>query len=105
MKLIIEIPDEVYNFTIQRGHLPYGVNIAGSIIDGEVTPKDRGDLNAITMIKKYVEIRQRVEEFRRKTTKEKPIETLIELQMYLKELEAHERCLANQVLDIFNEVN
>lgn len=36
MKLIIDIPDEVYNFTIQRGHLPYGVNIAGNIIDGEV---------------------------------------------------------------------
>ena len=40
MKLLIEIPDEVYNFTIQRGHLPYGVNIAGSIIDGKVLPDD-----------------------------------------------------------------
>lgn len=40
MKLIIEIPDEVYNFTIQRGHLPYGVNIADSIIDGEVVPEN-----------------------------------------------------------------
>ena len=44
MKLIIEIPDEVYNFTVQRGHLPYGVNIAGSIIDGEVVPKGHGEL-------------------------------------------------------------
>lgn len=40
MKLIIEIPDDVYNFTIQRGHLPYGVNIAGNIIDGEVVPEN-----------------------------------------------------------------
>lgn len=40
MKLIVEIPDEVYNFTVQRGHLPYGVNIAGSIIDGEVVPEN-----------------------------------------------------------------
>lgn len=40
MKLVIEIPDEVYNFTMQRGHLPYGVNIAGSIIDGEVVSDD-----------------------------------------------------------------
>lgn len=40
MKLIIEIPDEVYDFTIQRGHLPYGVNITGSIIDGEVVSED-----------------------------------------------------------------
>ena len=40
MKLIIDIPDEVYNFTTQRGHLPYGVNIAGSIIDGKVLPDD-----------------------------------------------------------------
>lgn len=44
MKLIIEIPDEVYNFTVQRGHLPYGVNIAGSIIDGTPLPKGHGDL-------------------------------------------------------------
>lgn len=57
--------------------------------------------DAIAIIKKYAEIKQKVEEFHRKTTKEKPIETAIELQTYLKELEAHERCLANQVLDIF----
>lgn len=44
MEIVIEIPDEVYNFTIQRGHLPYGVNIAGSIIDGTVLPKGHGDL-------------------------------------------------------------
>lgn len=44
MKLVIELPDEVYNFTIQRGHLPYGVNIAGSIIDGRVLPKRHGRL-------------------------------------------------------------
>lgn len=44
MKLIIEIPDEVYNFTIQRGHFPYEVNITGSIIDGKVVPKGHGDL-------------------------------------------------------------
>lgn len=99
MKLIIEIPDEVYNFTIQRGHLPYGVNIAGSIIDGEVVAE-----NIIRYLKQYSEIKQKVDEFHRKTTKEKPIENALELQMYLKELESHERCLANQVLDIFNEV-
>ena len=45
MKLIIEIPDEVYIFTIQRGHLPYGVNIAGSIIDGEVLPDDTKEVD------------------------------------------------------------
>lgn len=45
MKLIIEIPDEVYNFTIQRGHLPYEVNIAGSIIDGEVISDDTSEVN------------------------------------------------------------
>lgn len=39
MKIVIEIPDEVYNFTIKRGHLPYGVNIAGNIIDGEALPE------------------------------------------------------------------
>lgn len=61
--------------------------------------------NIIRYLKQYSEIRQKVEEFHRKTTKEKPIETAIELQTYLKELEAHERCLANQVLDIFSEVD
>ncbi len=40
MKLIIEIPDEVYNFTIQRSHLPYGINIVDIIIDGEVVSEE-----------------------------------------------------------------
>lgn len=44
MKIVINIPDEVYNFTIQRGHLPYGVNIAGCIIDSVPLPKGHGDL-------------------------------------------------------------
>jgi hypothetical protein len=42
MKLIIDIPDEVYNFTMKRGHLPYGVNLAGCILDGEVL-EDKGE--------------------------------------------------------------
>lgn len=41
MTVIIDIPDEVYNFIIQKGHLPYGINIAGSIIVGKVVPKER----------------------------------------------------------------
>lgn len=61
--------------------------------------------NAITVIKKYAEIKKVVDEFYRKTAKEKPIETLVEMQMYLKEYEAHELCLANQLLDIFSEVD
>lgn len=40
MKLIIDIPDKVYNFTMQRGHFPYDVNIAGSIIDGKIIPNE-----------------------------------------------------------------
>lgn len=40
MKLMIELPDDVYNFIIQRGHLPHAVNIAGSIIDGEVVEEE-----------------------------------------------------------------
>lgn len=40
MKLIVEIPDEVYNFIKQRGHLPYGVNLAGRILDGEVVSEE-----------------------------------------------------------------
>ncbi len=74
--------------------------------DGEDTNYDVATIdNAITVVEKYVEIKKLVDEFHRKTIKEKPIETSIELQMYLKELEAHERCLANQVLNIFNEVD
>ena len=41
MQIVIDIPDEVYNFTKNRGHLPYGVNIAGRIIDG--TPLPQGE--------------------------------------------------------------
>lgn len=61
--------------------------------------------NAITVIKKYTEIKKIVDEFYRKTTKEKPIETSVELQMYLKEYNAHGLCLANQLLDIFKETD
>lgn len=59
----------------------------------------------IEILKQYAEIKQKVEEYHRKTTKEKPIETTIELQMDLKALAAHQRCLANQVLDIVDETN
>ena len=61
--------------------------------------------NIIRCLKQYSEIKKIVDEFRRKTTKEKPIETPVELQMYLKEYDAHELCLANQLLDIFSEVD
>lgn len=59
---------------------------------------------AITIIKKYAEIVHKVEEFNRKTTPRKHIETNLELQMSLKELEAHTMCLANQVRDIVGEI-
>jgi len=62
MKIVIDIPDEVYNFTIQRGHLPYGVNIAGSIIDGIPYEATQGDLISREALKeeveKYLEKRQ-----------------------------------------------
>ena len=61
--------------------------------------------NIIRYLNQYSEIKKIVDEFYRKTTKEKPIETLVELQMYLKEYDAHERCLANQLLDIFKEAD
>lgn len=57
--------------------------------------------NIISYLKQYSEIKKIVDEFYRKTTKEKPIETSVELQMYLKEYDAHQLCLANQLLDIF----
>jgi len=61
--------------------------------------------NIIGYLKQYSEIKKIVDEFHRKTAKEKPIETSTELQMYLKEYDAHELCLANQLLDIFSEVD
>lgn len=59
----------------------------------------------IKILEQYAEIKLRVAEFYEKTKKEKPVETPIELEMYLKLLEAHERCLANQVLDITGRNN
>ena len=74
--------------------------------DGEDTNYDVATIeSAILVIKQYSEIKKIVDEFYRKTNKEKPIETVIELQTYLKKLEAHERCLANQLLDIFKEAD
>lgn len=40
MKLIIDIPEEVYSFIIRKGHVPYGINVAGYILYGEVLPDD-----------------------------------------------------------------
>ena len=86
--------------------LIHALEIGKPAYDREDTNYDVATIEAaIAIIKKYAEIRQKVEEFRRKTTPKKPIETSSELQMYSKELEAHERCLANQVLDIFDEVD
>ena len=44
MKLVIDIDDEVYNFIKNRGHIPYGVNIANEIANGTPLPKGHGDL-------------------------------------------------------------
>ena len=72
--------------------------------DGEDTNYDVVTIeSAISVIKQYAKIKKIVDEFYRKTNKEKPIETSTELQMYLKEYESHEMCLANQLLDIFRE--
>lgn len=39
MKLIIDIPKEVYKFIKDRGHLPYSVSLANAIKDGEILPE------------------------------------------------------------------
>ena len=61
--------------------------------------------DAIPHLKKYAEIKAKVDEYIKKTKKDKPIENLSELEEQLKELRAHQLCLANQVLDIFAEEN
>lgn len=91
---------------IDMDELIHALEIGKPAYDGEDVNYDVATIeDAITVIKKYAKIKKIVDEFYRKTTKEKPIETSVELQMYLKEYEAHERCLANQLLDIFNECN
>lgn len=59
--------------------------------------------DAIPYLKKYAEIEAKVDEYKEKTKKDKSIESTSELSVRLKELAAHQRCLANQVLDIFAE--
>ena len=44
MKIVIDIDDEVYNFIKNKGHVPYGINIANEIANGTVLPKGHGDL-------------------------------------------------------------
>ena len=39
MRVVINIPDEIYEFIKDRGHLPYAVSLADIIADGEVLPK------------------------------------------------------------------
>ena len=74
--------------------------------DGEDVNYDVATIeDAIKYLKQYAEIKKVVDEFYRKTNKGKSIETSTELQVYLKELASHERCLANQVLSILGEVD
>lgn len=61
--------------------------------------------DAIPYLKKYAEIEAKVDEYKEKTKKDKPVENHLELMVRLKELEAHQLCLANQVLEIFAEEN
>ena len=37
MKIVIDIDEEVYNFIKDKGHIPYGVNLADTIINGDTT--------------------------------------------------------------------
>lgn len=78
------------------------IDTDGSVHNNEKLTWDDTE-RIIKILEQYAEIKLRVAEFYEKTKKEKPVETSIELEMYLKLLEAHERCLANQVLDIFKE--
>lgn len=61
--------------------------------------------DAIPYLKKYAEIKAKVDEYKEKTKKETPVENHLELMVRLKELETHQLCLANQVLEIFAEDN
>lgn len=72
--------------------------------DGEDVNYDVATIEgAIAIIKKYAEIKAKVDEYMEKTNKDKPVENHLELMVHLKELEAHQLCLANQVLEIFAE--
>lgn len=43
-RLVIEIPDKVYNYIKDRGYVPPHVNIAPEIANGTVLPEGHGDL-------------------------------------------------------------
>lgn len=60
--------------------------------------------DAIPCLKKYAEIKAKVDEYKEKT-KDRPVENHLELMVRLKELETHQLCLANQILEIFAEDN
>ena len=109
MKLIVDVEKDYYEiikYNVERGqkYKPWEI-IANGIPYEERPQGELISVDAIAIIKKYADIRQKVEEFNRKTTPKKHIETTIELQEYLKELEAHTMCLANQVRDIVGEVD
>lgn len=90
---------------IDMEELIHALEIGKPAFDGEDVNYNVATIeDAIAIIKKYAEIVHKVEEFNRKTTPRKHIETNLELQMSLKELEAHTMCLANQVRDIVGEV-
>lgn len=72
--------------------------------DGEDVNYDVATIeDAIAIIKKYAEIKAKVDEYNEKLKKDRPVENHLELMVFLKELEAHQLCLANQILEIFEE--
>ena len=72
--------------------------------DGEDTNYDVATIeDAIAIIKKYAEIKKKVEEFYTKTKRDHSINSADELKAYLTEYTSHQLCLANQLLDVMQD--
>ena len=59
--------------------------------------------NAVEVIRQYIEIIRKVEEFYTKTKRNNSFNNVDELKEYLQEYRSHQLCLANQILDMLQE--
>ena len=84
--------------------LVHTLEIGKPAFDGEDINYDVATIeDATEVIRQYIEILRKVDEFYTKTKRDNSFTTVEELKDYLAEYRSHQLCLASQILDMLQE--
>ena len=84
--------------------LVHALEIGKPAFDGEDINYDVATIeNAVEVIRQYIEILRKVNEFYAKTKRNSSFTAVEELKDYLEEYRSHQLCLASQILDMLQE--